>query len=423
VYTDGNVADSLTYVLAPTSIDDFLADHYERAPLHIARNDPSYYDDVYGIADVEDSLIVGAREPEQFALVRTEGPPLGPADFTAERPAVRWRSTGKPAKAVLDARKVIGFVDQGYTLVIKDAALFSARLQRFSNGLQHRLRSYAQINVYLTRAGAQGFAVHHDTHDTLTMQIAGEKTWRIYEPLVELPLESQPFLSGEQRPNLRVQREVRLRPGDTLYLPRGVPHEAVDTAGTSLHATFALLPIRVIDLLEMVVRLAAESDLELRRSAPAGWTEAGDFPARFAGLVRARLDAALTPERIGLAREVLLNEQFAITRADAAGSIGQIEALRCLGPESVLGLADDVAFMVRDREQTVDLLIAGRSLGFPKFCRTAFEQLVAGPVTFAGLGPDLSEKNRAVLVRTLILEGLITVDGRALSFSGGAPKL
>jgi len=165
------VDDVLRFVLAPTSAADFFATYFERAPLHVSRDDATYFNGVYGIPDVEESLVVGAREPEQFALVRAGGDPVGPPDFTLDRPGVRWRATGKAAKTMLDPRKIAAYLDRGYTLIIKDAALFSARLQRFSNGLQHGLRSYAQTNVYLTPAGAQGFEAHHDTHDTLTLQL------------------------------------------------------------------------------------------------------------------------------------------------------------------------------------------------------------------------------------------------------------
>ena len=57
-------------MLAPHNTADFFAQHFEKLPLHVERNDPAYFADVYSVADVEDSLVVGAREPENFALVK-----------------------------------------------------------------------------------------------------------------------------------------------------------------------------------------------------------------------------------------------------------------------------------------------------------------------------------------------------------------
>ena len=57
--------------------------------------------------------------------------------------------------------------------------------------------AFAQPNVYITPPAAQGFQVHHDTHDTSTAQISGEKTWRIYEPIIALPLECSPSTAAQ----------------------------------------------------------------------------------------------------------------------------------------------------------------------------------------------------------------------------------
>jgi ribosomal protein L16 Arg81 hydroxylase len=134
--------------------------------------------------------------------------------------------------------------------------------------LQRDLMAFAQPNVYFTPPSAQGFQVHHDTHDTLTAQIAGEKTWRIYEPIIQLPLESQPFHSGTKVEGLKLLDEVHLRAGDTLYIPRGFPHEAKTSDSVSLHCTFALAPVRVTDVMDLALRIAGDQDVELRHALP-----------------------------------------------------------------------------------------------------------------------------------------------------------
>ena len=52
-----------------------------------------------------------------------------------------------------------------------------------------------QANSYYTPRRSQGFAVHHDTHDVFVLQVAGEKHWRVYDPLLELPLKAQRWSS------------------------------------------------------------------------------------------------------------------------------------------------------------------------------------------------------------------------------------
>ena len=59
--------------------------------------------------------------------------------------------------------------------------------------------------------------MHHDTHDVFVLQVAGEKHWRVYDPLLELPLKNQRWSKelGEAGPAVL---ELTLRAGDTLYL-------------------------------------------------------------------------------------------------------------------------------------------------------------------------------------------------------------
>jgi hypothetical protein len=258
-------------LLAPVSLETFVHEHWERLPLHVARNAPSYFNDLYAVADIEESLVGGARDLERFALVRAGIPQAALDSYVIASPPIRGKSTGKAAIEHIDQRKVVGLFERGYTLVIKDAGLLSARLQRTCNRLQTDLGAYVGANVYFTPPGAQGFEIHHDSHDTLTVQIEGSKTWRIYEPVIGLPLESQPLHAGVTRPQLTLHREVTLTAGDTLYIPRGYAHEAVAAADRTLHVTFALAPARVIDLLHTTIDVAAAGNVALRRALPFGW--------------------------------------------------------------------------------------------------------------------------------------------------------
>jgi len=397
-------------MIAPHSLEDFFSAYFEQTPLHVDRNDQSYFAGVYSVADVEDALTVGARDPENFALVKFGNPEVSVDAFTYERPSARWRTSDRgPAKAV-DARKVIGCFADGYTLIVNDAALFNARLQRFSNRIQRELLAYCQANVYLTPPAAQGFQIHHDSHDTLTAQIEGEKTWRIYKPLVALPLEAQPFDVATNLDNVELVREVHLRPGDTLYIPRGYLHEAKTSSTQSLHITFALAPIRVAEVLDFVSRIASVRDVELRRALRPSMVDADGFPERFGQFFESRLTATFSGERVESALDGALYEMFRITRPNTNGAFEQ--ALRCANITDGMRLRidDGVPFMIRDRQGAVDLLIAGKSIEFPAFCKAAILQIQQGPVTVAELDPALSPEHRNPLIRLLVLEGLVLID-------------
>src|SRR5580658_10044775 len=80
----------LDTVLAPVTVETFLAEYWERAPLHVQRDAPGYFADLYDVADVEESLVAGARELERFALVRAGAEQAPLAEYVVTSPAIRW---------------------------------------------------------------------------------------------------------------------------------------------------------------------------------------------------------------------------------------------------------------------------------------------------------------------------------------------
>jgi bifunctional lysine-specific demethylase and histidyl-hydroxylase NO66 len=400
---------ALVGLLAPVTVDTFFAEYWERQPLHVARDAAGYFADTYDVADIEESLVVGARDLERFALVKAGLPQASLEDYVVTSPAIRWKSTGKAPVAHVDPRKVARLLERGYTLVIKDAALLSARLQRSCNRLQRDLGAYVGANVYFTPAGAQGLDVHHDTHDTMTLQIEGTKTWRVYEPLVELPLESQQLHRGTRVPPLTLHREITLAAGETLYLPRGYAHEAVATEGRALHVTFALAPVRVIDLLHETLDAVATGDVALRRALPGGWQTDPTFAATFAAEMGPRL-AGITADTVAHAANTALGELFAASRSEANAAFDQLIHISKIRRESLLRMNDDLPFLIRKRANAIDLLLPGTSLSLSKSCLPALERLQGGPVRFGDLAPELSAPDRQVLVKTLAREGLLLVD-------------
>lgn len=118
----------------------------------------------------------------------------------------------------------------GKTLLLthlQNSHLGTARLARsiecqlLDSGLL--LRKEVGANLFLTPQGARGFDSHYDGHDVLVLQLAGEKTWKVFDQLNAVPagMEGGRLTSDQLSEKFET---FSLTPGDVLYLPRGRPH-------------------------------------------------------------------------------------------------------------------------------------------------------------------------------------------------------
>jgi hypothetical protein len=135
--------------------------------------------------------------------------------------------------------------------------------------------------------------------------MAGCKSWRIFKPLVQLPLETVPPLPFEERtPMLKYARggprkgsgdidddecepisELMLTAGDLLYMPRGFLHEAWTTDEPSTHLTVGLHVVRWLDLLSVALAQVGNRDMRFRQAFCAGPEARNDLDELFTALV------------------------------------------------------------------------------------------------------------------------------------------
>lgn len=279
---------------------------------------------------------------------------------------------------------------RGATLVVQGMHHWWPALAEFCRSLDVELGHPSQANAYYTPRSAQGLPVHHDTHDVFCLQIAGEKRWLVYEPLWELPLRDQRYSAEFGEPGDPVL-DVTLRPGDTLYLPRGWLHAATTSAAESLHLTIGVNVYTWLDAFKAAVQECAD-DVEFRRSA-----ESGDGAA-LVGRLASRLSAADVRRR---RRRKLVETR----RPILDGQMAQLRALETLDVDTELERRQTA---VSELDGTT-LRFDGKTLHFPTHVRAELEFVLAAeePFSAADLPGLLDEGGRLVLVRRLVREGLL----------------
>lgn len=355
----------------------------------VPRDDPGRFDDLLSEADVERLVCsTGIRYPA-FRLVR-EGGQLDVGSYTAD---VRWRP---PFTKTVDVERVLAEWEGGATIVLQALHVNWQPLAGFCRQLEDALGLGVQANSYYTPRGSQGFAVHHDTHDVLVLQVAGEKRWLLYDPLLELPLKHQRYsrsLGDEGEPT----DELVLRAGDTLYLPRGWLHQAETSETDSLHLTIGINAYTWLDAAREALA-PLEDDAELRRGLDGDEADA----------VVEGLRAQLAPEQV----ERRKRRRFLDTRRPIReDGLTQLRALERLDVETLVERRSTVIADLEEDGEGVGLVFEGRELRFPEQARGEVVACFEADEAFrpSELPGELDGAGRVVLVRRLVREGFLRV--------------
>ena len=338
------------------------------------------------MADVERRLSDGSARYPAFRLVR-DGGQVARTEYSSDLP---WRPDSFPG--VADPARIAALFERGATIVLQALHHNWLPLAHFCRELERELEHPAQANAYYTPRRAQGFAVHHDTHDVFVLQVAGEKHWRVYQPLLELPLKDQRYtaaLGAHGSPVL----ELTLRAGDTLYLPRGWLHDALTSDSDSLHITVGLNVYTWLDAFRDAVEQLA-SDVELRRSVP----DDGEGAAALLSHLRAQL----------MPDEVTRRKRRRFIRSRRPILNGQLAEVRGLTDVTVDTLVERRPTVIAELDGAT-LAFEGKELTFPDRVASELHAIMAyeEPFSAAELSSPLDDEGRLVLVRRLIREGFL----------------
>jgi lysine-specific demethylase/histidyl-hydroxylase NO66 len=258
----GWAEDALGFLIAPVTPEEFLGRYYEREPLINIRHEPDRYADLLTLATL-DHFINSADLREGMIDLTNHHNRMTRDDYVDDDGRI---SRARVAEEYL----------KGATIILPQFHDSMYNLGEFCRALEEVFSCHMQTNIYLTPqssdgTGNQGFPPHYDNHDVFVMQISGAKAWRLYGQPVETPFRGEQFELGRHEAG-PVTQEFTLNPGDCIYLPRGLMHDAENVGDQpSLHITVGLLTKTWADLmLESISELALTSP-EFRRSLPAGF--------------------------------------------------------------------------------------------------------------------------------------------------------
>ena len=240
---------SFADLIAPVTPNEFFGEIYGRKPLHIP-GDADKFASVMSWGSLNQALAINAFWTTDNLKLFQDVAPVAIEDYCRSVPGL-----GAPVMRP-DPDLVKSQMSRGASLVLNSIDTLNPDIQSVADVLEQTLLGYTQLNLYCSFAGHKAFDSHFDTHEVFALHAEGEKTWNIYQGRLDNPVHHSTFLdltADQHQHNRReLMMEVHMTPGDLLYLPRGQYHDALASSYGTLHLTFGVIPLRGLDIFELL---------------------------------------------------------------------------------------------------------------------------------------------------------------------------
>ncbi len=378
----------LPELIRPITTSQFFAEFWEQRPLLVA-GEAGRFSSLFSFGDVG-RLLRRLRPRPLDGMLLVKG---------SRHYDVNWTDPGGSPR--LD--KVRDAWRDGYTIVVNGLGQHWDAVAALAASLQEDLHHPVSVNLYATPAGSQAFDPHYDVMDVFILQLGGSKVWEVRGPARGLPLpDEHAAVRHDRLPPVLLEEE--LRAGSLLYIPRGHVHAARTTGEASLHLTVGVNVVTWIDLFTAAVA-AVRDDARFRRALPAAFLhEPGGMGERFLELLaelprRLKLDDAL-----GRLAEQLIVRTPPLPAGDFLGDEAE------LAPDTVLARRPGVICRVTEGPDYAVIQYSGGKIVGPAKVAAALRHVAAREAfSFSSLPGDLNEREKLVLARRLIRDGLLEV--------------
>lgn len=382
---------SLAWLLQPIGVDDFLDEIWASRHHHIERCQPGYFDALLPGPSLIDGLPEQVRpEPAAVRLVKG-GRDMDPADYR--------RSDGG-----LDPVRARQGLANGYTIVVNGLERYLRTVAALSHSIEVEVNFPTRVNAYITPPGSTGFVAHYDPHDVLVLQIQGSKTWHLSDAAAVPPHEIQRRKGmGTDAPTSWT--DVRLQPGDVLYLPRGQVHSAETYAEESVHLTIGLHAPTVLTLVTHALHALSLRDPRVHARLPPRHLDDAAARAGLGELVHDAVRAVGDPEIVGEGLDAMAD---VLVRRGRCPPVGRVSDTAGIDGQTRVVKYEPLYSRVAQVGDRFVLQFARLSVGAGADHEAALRFLARSTEPFrVGDLPGLTAAQQAGLAQTLILNGFL----------------
>ncbi len=258
--------DLLERCLAP--IEDFVGRFYGRQPYCREAVDVPGFQDLISMSDVDEILTNRRLRYPDVRLIRN-GQVLDVRDYAR----MEETSVDLPS-LIVDPQAVYEEFYRGATIILQEINRYWLPVRSLCEAAANAFGFPAACNVVVTPSGARGLAAHVDLSDGLIFQTSGTKAWQLFEPVVAMPIKGATKRAAGRRFGPMIQ-DVRLRPGDFLYVPRGIPHAAATSEVASLHVTLSIYGVSWTEVFASLVQELAATEAAFLDAIPCDDVQSG----------------------------------------------------------------------------------------------------------------------------------------------------
>ncbi|MFZ1162581.1 cupin domain-containing protein [Mycobacterium sp.] len=382
---------SLAWLLAPLTVDTFLAQIWGRTHYHVSRSGPEYFGRLLGESASVDELLAFFRP--DLSLVRL-------VRQNDKKEAYTYRSADG-----FDVEAIGRDFADGYTIVLESVHRYVRALASLLHAIEVELNFSTQLNAYFTPPESQGFVPHYDEHDVLILQICGAKIWHLYDGADVAPcdmIRHEPVAADA----LPSPTDVRLEAGDVLYVPRGRVHAAEATSEVSVHLTLGVTAPTLLMLVTRALNSLSHSDNRAHTQLPPRYLDDPDVQSSLDVLVRDLVRALEQPSVIAAGVGSLADD---LVKRGQSPPVGQAIA-NAIGIDGRTRVAkyQPLYSRVTETSDGVVLHFAQLVVSAGRDHEDALQFLAKSTEPFRVCDlPGLSEPQQTELARTLIVNGFL----------------
>lgn len=295
-------------ILHPVTPAQFRAEHQDRAPLHIPAEAGSDKHRLLSWTDFNAVLNqAGLWDSDRLQVMRDQAPV--PPELYCRLKQTPHGPVWRPRPDAVQA-----LIADGASILANDMLTRTPAVHQAGVALGQAFAAEVGASVFCSFRGVPVIRTHYDLHEVFAVQTEGEKVWNLYEGRADTPIDYPDGATQDHfdRGSGRLIGTVHMKPGDVLYMPRGVYHDAVAQDQPSLHVSFTVMPLTGRAILSLLDALAVR-DPAFRIWLPSAEADGGEaLGARLAMLGEALARVAVSPEMRG---EVAMLQRRLIPRA------------------------------------------------------------------------------------------------------------